>query len=255
MRKKVLLLCFLLSSCGAVTQEELNARLAQINRRIEKLEEEQKTIKAQQIKTEERVDALSQNLASLRLEMERLKVEGRTSLPPPTLPKPENTSPPQPAKVEGQPRTQPIQPEPFVQRPQEGQRGVEALSPDYEREYKSALDLYNLRHLNQAKEKFIEFIRKYPKTPLTDNAYLWLGVVYRDLGDSARAEAVWRTLEERCKRGEMVDCNKLPSAYLQLARLYEARGNSEKAKEYYEAILKEFPLSEEADVAKKKLGR
>jgi TolA-binding protein len=48
-------------------------------------------------------------------------------------------------------------------------------------------------------------------------------------------------LEERCKRGEMVDCNKLPSAYLQLARLYEAEGNSEKAKEYYEAILKEFP--------------
>jgi len=255
MRKKVLLLCFLLSSCGGVTQEELNARLAQINRRVEKLEEEQKTIKAQQIKTEERVDALSQNLASLRLEMERLKVEGRTSLPPPTLSKPENTSPPQPARVEGQPRTQPIQPEPFVQRPQEGQRGVEALSPDYEREYKFSLDLYNLRQLNQAKEKFIEFIRKYPKTPLTDNAYFWLGVVYRDLGDSARAEAVWHTLEVRCKRGEMIDCNKLPSAYLQLARLYEARGNSEKAKEYYEAILKEFPLSEEAEVAKKKLGR
>jgi len=245
MRKNILFLCFLLSSCGAVTQEELNARLAQINRRIEKLEEEQKTIKAQQIKTEERVDALSQNLASLRLEMERLKVEGRTSLPPPTLPKPENISPPQPAKVEGQPRTQ----------PQEGQRGVEAPSSDYEREYKSALDLYNLRQLNQAKEKFIEFIRKNPKTPLTDNAYLWLGIIYRDLGDNARAEAVWRTLEERCKRGELVDCNKLPSAYLQLARLYEAQGNNEKAKEYYEAILREFPLSEEAEIAKKKLGR
>jgi TolA-binding protein len=53
----------------------------------------------------------------------------------------------------------------------------------------------------------------------------------------------------------MVDCNKLPSVYLQLARLYEAQGNNEKAKEYYEAILKEFPLSEEAEVAKKKLGR
>jgi TolA-binding protein len=255
MRKNILFLCFFLVSCGAVTQEELNARLAQINRRIEKLEEEQKTIRAQQIRTEERVDALSQNLASLRLEVERLRVEGRTSLPQHTPSKPESAPQSQLARGEGQPRTQPIQPEPFVQRPREGQRGVEALSPDYEREYRSALDLYNLRHLNQAKEKFIEFIRKYPKTPLTDNAYFWLGVVYRDLGDSVRAEAVWRTLEERCKRGEMVDCNKLPSAYLQLARLYEARGNNKKAKEYYEAILKEFPLSEEADVAKKKLGR
>jgi Uncharacterized protein conserved in bacteria len=255
MRKDILFLCFLLSSCGAVTQEELDARLAQINKRIEKLEEEQQTIKAQQIWTEERVDALSQNLASLRLEVERLRVEGRTSLPQHTPSKPESAFQSQPARVEGQPRTQPIQPELFVRRPQEGQRGVEAPSSDYEKEYKSALDLYNLRHLNQAKEKFIEFIRKYPRTPLTDNAYFWLGVVYRDLGDSVRAEAVWRTLEERCKRGEMVDCNKLPSAYLQLARLYEARGNYEKAKEYYEAILKEFPLSEEADIAKKKLGR
>jgi TolA-binding protein len=255
MRKNILFLCFFLSSCGGVTQEELNARLAQINRRIEKLEEEQKPIKAQQIKTEERVDALSQNLASLRLEVERLKVEGRTSLPPPTLSKPENTSPPQPARVEEQPKREPPQPEPFAQKSQEKQKDTETTSSDYEREYKSALDLYNLRQLNQAKEKLIEFIRKYPKTPLTDNAYLWLGVVYRDLGDSARAEAVWRTLEERCKRGEMVDCNKLPSAYLQLARLYEARGNHEKAREYYEAILKEFPLSEEAEVAKKKLGR
>ena len=245
MRKNILFLCFLLSSCGAVTQEELNARLAQINRRIEKLEEEQKTIRAQQIKTEERVDALSRNLASLRLEMERLRVEGRTSSPQYTPSKPESAPQSQPAKVEGQPRTQ----------HQEGQRGVEATSSDYEKEYKSALDLYNLRQLNQAKEKFIEFIRKNPKTPLTDNAYLWLGIIYRDLGDNARAEAVWRTLEERCKRGEMVDCNKLPSVYLQLARLYEAQGNNEKAKEYYEAILREFPLSEEAEIAKKKLGR
>jgi len=62
MRKNILFLCLFLSSCGAVTQEELNAKLAQINRRIEQLEEEQKTIRAQQIKTEERVDALSQNL-------------------------------------------------------------------------------------------------------------------------------------------------------------------------------------------------
>jgi TolA-binding protein len=240
MRKKVLLLCFFLSSCGGVTQEELNARLAQINRRIEKLEEEQKTIKAQQIKTEERVDALSQNVGSLRLEVERLRTEGRTSIPQPTPSKPENISQSRPVRVEPQPI--------------ERLRDLETMSPEY-KEYMYALDLYNLRQLNQAKDKFIEFIRKYPKTPLTDNAYLWLGVVYRDLGDSARAESVWRTLEERCKRGEMVDCNKLPSAYLQLARLYEARRNHEKARGYYEAILKEFPLSEEAEVAKKKLGR
>ncbi len=247
MRKDILFLCFLLSSCGAVTQEELDARLAQINKRIEKLEEEQQTIKAQQINTEERVDALSQNLASLKLEMEKLKVEETTNTPSPTQPKPAN--------VGEQSKREPSQPKPFVQKSQESQRWERTISPDYEREYKSALNLYNLGQLNQAKEKFIAFIKNHPKTPLTDNAYLWLGVIYRDLGDRTKAKEMWHTLEVKCKRGELVDCNKLPSAYLQLARLYEARGNREKAKEYYEAILKEFPLSEEAEVAKKKLGR
>ena len=240
MRKKALFICFLLSSCGGVTQEELNARLSQMENRIGKLEEEQRAIRSQQVMTEGRVDALSQNLASLRLEVERLRTEGRTSIPQPIPSKPENISQSRPIRIEPQPI--------------ERLRDVETMSPEY-REYTYALDLYNLRQLNQAKEKFIEFIRKYPTNSLTDNAYFWLGVVYRDLGDSARAEAVWHTLEVRCKRGEMVDCNKLPSAYLQLARLYEARGNHEKAREYYEVILKEFPLSEEAEVAKKKLGR
>jgi len=240
MKKKVLFICFLLSSCGGVTQEELNARLAQMDNRIRKLEEEQRAIRAQQVRTEERVDTLSQNLASLRLEVERLRTEGRTSTPQPTPSRPENIFQSRPGRIEEQPI--------------ERLRDVETMSPEY-KEYRYALDLYNLRQLNQAKEKFIEFIRKYPKDPLTDNAYFWLGVVYRDLGDSARAEAVWRTLEERCKRGEMVDCNKLPSAYLQLARLYEAQGNNGKARGYYEAILNEFPLSEEAEVARRKLGR
>ncbi len=240
MRKKVLFICFLLSSCGGVTQEELNTRLAQMENRIEKLEEEQRATRAQQVRTEGRVDTLSQNLGSLRLEVERLRTEGRTGITQPTPSKPENTF---------QSRLGRIEPQPI-----ERLRDVETMSPEY-REYMYILDLYNQRQLNQAKERFIEFIRKYPNNPLTDNAYFWLGVVYRDLGDSVRAEAVWRTLEERCKRGELPDCNKIPSAYLQLARLYEARGNSERARWYYEAILNEFPLSEEAEVARRKLGR
>ncbi len=240
MRKRVLFICFLLSSCGGVTQEELNTRLAQMENRIEKLEEEQRATRAQQVRTEGRVDTLSQNLGSLRLEVERLRTEGRASTPQPTPSKPENIYQSRPGRIEPQPI--------------ERLRDVETMSPEY-REYMFALDLYNQRQLNQAKERFIEFIRKYPNNSLTDNAYFWLGVVYRDLGDSVRAEAVWRTLEERCKRGELPDCNKIPSAYLQLARLYEARGNSERARWYYEAILNEFPLSEEAEVARRKFGR
>ena len=226
MGKKLILLAFVISSCGGVTQEELNVKLSQINKRITKLEEQQKKIEAQQIKIEERVDALSQNLASLRLELEETKTGGG---------------------IHHRRATEELK---------TGEQLAKDSAPkDYEKEYQEALNLYNLRQLNQAKDKFIEFIKNNPQTPLTDNAYLWLGVVYRDLGDIKRAEAVWRTLEEKCKRGELIDCNKLPSAYLQLARIYENSGDTAKAKEYYEKILREFPLSDEANIAKTKVDR
>ncbi|WP_448583428.1 tetratricopeptide repeat protein [Thermocrinis sp.] len=228
MGRRLILLAFLISSCGGVTQEELNLKLSQINRRITQLEEQQKRIEAQQLKTEERIDALSQNLANLRLEFEKT----RTAQNIPVIEHRE--------EIKAKTSEQPV-------------KGN--TSKDYEKEYQEALNFYNLRQLNQAKDKFIEFIKNNPKTPLTDNAYLWLGVIYRDLGDLQRAEAVWRTLEEKCKKGELVDCNKLPSAYLQLARIYENSGDAGKAKEYYEMILKEFPLSDEANIAKTKLGR
>jgi len=231
MGRKLVLLAFLISSCGGVTQEELNFKLSQINKRITQLEEQQRRIETQQLKTEERIDALSQNLASLRLELEKARIEQKVQ-----------HSEERPTERKEEIRT--------------SDASVKAdTSKDYEKEYQEALNLYNLRQLNQAKDKFIEFIKNNPQTPLTDNAYLWLGVVYRDLGDIKKAEAVWRTLEEKCKRGELVDCNKLPSAYLQLARIYENSGDAGKANEYYEMILNEFPLSDEAGIAKTKLGR
>ncbi|MCY0866667.1 MAG: tetratricopeptide repeat protein [Aquificaceae bacterium] len=190
------------------------------------------------------MDTLSENIANIRLELERLKI-GRVS-PPQATP----TKLPEPKKEES--LTQKEQPK--AQIPQDVKPTVQAQE-EYQKDYDEAFRLYNLKQLNQAKDKFIEFIKKYPKTPLTDNAYLWLGVIYRDLGETNKAEAVWLTLVERCQKKEMVDCNKAPSALLQLARLYEQRGDEKKAKEFYEAILKDYPLSEEASVAKTKLGR
>lgn len=165
------------------------------------------------------------------------------------------------SRVSQTPQTSTRLPEPKTEAPtiqmeaQAPQTPTSQTTEEFQKEYEEALKLYNLRQLNQAKDKFIEFIKKYPKTPLSDNAYLWLGVTYRDLGEFNKAEAVWLNLVERCQKNQMVDCNKAPSALLQLARLYEQRGNSQKANEFYEAILRDYPLSEEASIAKTKLGR
>ncbi|MCX8164106.1 MAG: tetratricopeptide repeat protein [Aquificaceae bacterium] len=229
-----------LISCGGITREEFEKRNAALESRIAKLEEGQRLLEDKNTKTEGRVDTLSESLTGIRLELERLKVKGANPqevVAKPTEPKRE--TPPQPKQQEA-PKS-----EVATQNPTE----------DYQREYDEALKLYNLRQLHQARDRFIEFIKKNPRTPLTDNAYLWLGVVYRDLGETNKAEAVWLTLVERCQRKEMVDCNKAPSALLQLARLYEQRGDTQKAKEFYEAIIREYPLSEESGVAKTKLGK
>lgn len=239
-----IILTVLTSSCGSITKEEFDKRMYNLESRISQLEERQRTLEERNLKTESRVDTLSENIANIRLELERLKI-GRVSSPQATP-----TKLPEPKKEES--LTQKEQPK--AQIPQDVKPTVQAQE-EYQKDYDEAFRLYNLKQLNQAKDKFIEFIKKYPKTPLTDNAYLWLGVIYRDLGETNKAEAVWLTLVERCQKKEMVDCNKAPSALLQLARLYEQRGDEKKAKEFYEAILKDYPLSEEASVAKTKLGR
>lgn len=225
-------------SCGAITKEDLEKRAASLENRIAQLEEKQKLLEERSLRTEGRVDTLSENLASIRLDLERLKLKG--------------TNPQETALKLPEPRK-----EPSPQKQQEASAKQEAQLPPegHQREYEEALKFYDLRQLNQARDKFIEFIKKYPRTPLTDNAYLWLGVVYRDLGETTKAEAVWLTLVERCQKKEMVDCNKAPSALLQLARLHEQKGDSQKAREFYETILRDYPLSEEASLAKAKLGR
>ncbi|MCS7170753.1 MAG: tetratricopeptide repeat protein [Aquificaceae bacterium] len=223
-------------SCGSITKEEFEKRTASLESRIAQLEEKQKMLEKKTLRAESRIDNVSESISSIRLELERLKLER-------TAPQETVTRIPEPRKESPLPK------------PQETPQPQETPSRDFQREYDEAVKLYNLKQLDQARDKFIDFIKKYPRTPLTDNAYFWLGLTYRDLGEVNKAEAVWLTLVERCQKKEMPDCNKAPSALLQLARLYEQKADNQKAKEFYEAILRDYPLSEEASTARARLGR
>ncbi len=233
MKKATLFALTFLVSCASVTTEDLNKKISKIEERLNVIEERQKNLEMQNLKTETRLDSTVETLTKLRLDVEKLRTSEKETKEIPAL-----SSLPEPTQIR-----QTLQDVKVDQK------------PDFQKEYEDILKLYDLRQLNQAREGFINYIRKYPNTPLTDNAYLWLGVTYRDLGELNKAEAVWLTLVEKCKRRELIDCNKAPSALLQLARLYEQKGDQSKANEYYDLILKEYPLSEEADTAKKKLGR
>lgn len=217
-----------LYACSTVTQEELDRRFADIDKRLGQIEDRQRRIEEQSIRTETRLDSTVESLTKLRFEVEKLKGQ-EVTIPTTKLPKVQE---------------QILQPTQEI-RPKD----------DVEREYEEALKLYDMRQLNQAKERFIDFIKRYPNTSLTDNAYLWLGVIYRDLREVNKAEAVWMTLVEKCRRKELIDCNKAPSVLVQLARVYEQKGDQIKANEFYDTILREYPASEETEIARKKLGR
>lgn len=216
----------MLVACGPITKEELDQRFAKVDERLSKLEDRQRKLEEQSIKTETRVDNLAESLTKLRLDVERLKA-GRESTSSVRLSEEIKKKAEYPQKVE----------------------------ENYQREYDEAMNLYNQKQLGKAKDKFIEFIRKNPRSPLTDNAYFWLGTVFKDMNEFDKAEAVWLTLVEKCKKGELPDCNKAPGAYLQLARLYELKGDQQKANEFYQSLVKDYPLSEEAEIAKRKLGK
>ncbi|SNZ12920.1 tetratricopeptide repeat protein [Hydrogenobacter hydrogenophilus] len=226
MKKALWFILLGLTACGPITKEELDQRFAKVDERLSKLEERQRRLEEQNIKTETRVDNLAESLTKLRLEVEKLKTGKDSTV--------------------------------SVRLPEESKKNIQIQqkpSESYQAEYDEAMNLYNQKQLSLAKEKFIEFIRKNPKTPLTDNAYFWLGAVFRDLGELDKAQAVWLTLVEKCKKGELPDCNKAPSAYLQLAKLYELKGDRQRADEFYENVIKDYPLSEEAEIAKRKLGK
>ncbi|MEN3033737.1 MAG: tetratricopeptide repeat protein [Aquificaceae bacterium] len=235
MKIMALAILFALFSCAGVSKEEIDKRFALIDSKIAQLDERQKAIEDRNVRIESRLDIISESLSTTRLELERLKAGRDRQQSQGAIIAPER------------PQTQ--------TQTQQTQVQMQTQMQEHEKLYEEALKLYNFRQLNQAKEKFIDYIKRFPATNLTDNAYMWLGVVYRDLGEINKAEAVWLTLVEKCKKSELPDCNKAPGALMQLAGIFERRADIAKAREFYEMIINDYPLSEEAKAARARLGR
>ena len=63
----------LISSCGSITKEEFDKRMYSLESQIAQLEDRQRVLEERNLKTESRVDTLSENIANIRLEIERYK--------------------------------------------------------------------------------------------------------------------------------------------------------------------------------------
>ncbi|MFQ5604587.1 MAG: tol-pal system protein YbgF [bacterium] len=115
--------------------------------------------------------------------------------------------------------------------------------------------LYNTAHRDLirgnyqlALQGFNQFIQQYPNSELADNAQYWIGEVYYAQGRYSTAIEEFEKVVRRYRDGD-----KRPAALLKIGYAYISLDEIEQGKLYLEDVIKEFPESEEANLAKGRL--
>lgn len=121
----------------------------------------------------------------------------------------------QPAEAAAEPAPEPVA-EVTHDKPASYQPAAAAATgadfPDSNAAYNAAFKELNAKNYSGAASKFDDFVRKYPKDPLTSNAYYWLGESYYARGDYTRAAEGFRKGFESNPQGQ-----KAPDNLLKLA--------------------------------------
>ncbi|SNZ07086.1 tol-pal system protein YbgF [Persephonella hydrogeniphila] len=217
----------LLALTGCVKQEEvdlLQKELIQIKKELSEIKEDQNRIKEDISLLSKRVDNVSKVASQNSLEIQKIKSFGEI--------KPEKGKSEE-IEREGEEKVK------FPEKPEDL--------------YKYGLDAYYKGKIEEAREAFSLFVKKFRDSELYDNALFWLGQTYYTEGRYDTALKIFSRLVNECMTGQISDCNKLPTAMLKEGYSLMKLGEVDKAKEVFKKILKEFPDTEEAEIAQKKL--
>lgn len=118
------------------------------------------------------------------------------------------------------------------------------VSREAESAYDEALQTFQMKAYDEAAMKFQNLLTAGVGSSLEDNCHYWIGE--SKYGSKNYAEAV--------SHFEMVlkyeDSEKLADAHFMLAQCYERMGDKVKAKQEYEAVARDFPMSANATRAK-----
>ncbi|MCB9563491.1 MAG: tol-pal system protein YbgF [Kofleriaceae bacterium] len=114
--------------------------------------------------------------------------------------------------------------------------------------YQAAVALVQAKAHADAITALRAFLDAYPRHDLADNAQYWLGEVYYDQKDWARATVEFRAVIERYPKG-----NKVPDAMLKLGYCFAAVGQPTKARAALEQVISVYPRSQPAQLAARKL--
>jgi len=121
------------------------------------------------------------------------------------------------------------------------------VSPE-KRLYDLTLELYREEKYEEAIAGFKNFVKKFPKSELADNAQYWVGESYMALKQYEQAILAFQGVIKKYPKG-----NKVPNAILRQALAFYEIKDKTSAKLLLKKLIKKYPKSSEAKIAKTKL--
>ena len=112
--------------------------------------------------------------------------------------------------------------------------------------YRAAYALVRGQEFDQAVSAFNQFLQNFPDGRYAANAHYWLGELYLVI-DPADPEASRQSF--MLLLNQYPDNAKVPDALYKLGRVHFIKGNSQRAREYLERVMREYPDSSAARLA------
>ena len=116
--------------------------------------------------------------------------------------------------------------------------------------YERTMVYYKDGRYGEAIAGFKNFARSYPRSDLADNAHFWIGECHRAVEKYEEAILAYQRVINDYPNG-----NKVPSAMLQQAIAFEKINDKTTANLVFKKLLKRFPKTEEAEIARKRLSK
>ena len=126
----------------------------------------------------------------------------------------------------------------------QGSSSASPASSDAKNAYQSAFAKVQSRNFDQAITEFNDFVKQYPDTSLTANAWYWLGELYSAKSSFGDSEKAFSTVLE-----QFPDSSKVPDAMYKLGLLKTRQGDADGGKALLQAVSKDYPDSNAASLA------
>lgn len=116
--------------------------------------------------------------------------------------------------------------------------------------YETSLDLFRQEKIDQSMEGFKRFLSEFPNSDRADNAQFWIGECLMAQKQYKKAILAYEDVIKNYPTG-----NKVPNAMLRQAIAFQKIDDNTMSRLLFEKVVKEFPNSSEAEIAKAELKK